>query len=440
MIDKILQLLRGGGLAMTQNLETIIEYINDNLMFGSKIKSRVIDSLFHDYSISADEKDAVYKELGDLNITIEYSKYYLKKKLDKLFIMIGPKKELKQSNLDKWFEVENINSDLQKKVRTHLDSSGYSIINDVHNEMDLGDFDFLDDLDLDCLDEVLDDEKFNAELSFLQDVVDKSKNFEYLIDLHNDDIDFEKKRTVLDDLAKANERLVWKIVNRYAKLSTPAFDVNDMAQAGIQGLMKAAEKFDISLGNQFSTYATWWIRQGITRSIADCSTTIRVPVHMRERIIRFTKIEAQFWNENSRTATDDELADDLEISKKELRNLKLYRNMANLTSLDIPIGNEEKSYLCDFIPDKNNKTPEESAEEEALKQELKNIFKEHLTNREETILLLRFGLIDGVKHTLEEIGEVQGVTRERIRQIESKAIRKLRHPNVIERLMGFYHD
>lgn len=425
---------------MSDNLSIIIDYINDNLRFGSKLNIEKVEELFKKYQVSDSEKESVFTELKSLNIEIVYSKESFNEKISRLFKYIGPNKELRETNLNKWFETEKIDHDMQKQIRHSLNISGYTIINEVHRDINFEDFHFLDEFNFEELDVLLDNNSFNDEVSKLKNVVDKSHNLEYLVDLHSSKEDFRKREQALDNLVNANKKLVWEIALRYKQLSTVSFDNSDMYQAGMLGLMKAAEKFDISKGNQFSTYATWWVRQSITRSIADYSTTIRIPVHMREKIIKYVSTENKFWNENGRVASKEELADLLGISSEEVNDLQIYRDVANLTSLDIPIGADEGSFLGEFIPDDKHQSPEKSAEEGALRRELKEICEGRLTSKETRILNFRFGFIDGRTHTLEEIGHVENVTRERIRQIEAKAISKLQNPKILERLRDFYYD
>lgn len=425
---------------MSDNLSLIIDYISDNFRFGSMLKIEKVEELFKKYPISYREKETVFAELNSLNIKIIHSKESFKEKISKLFKYIGLNKELRETKLNEWFETEKIGYDMQMQIRNSLNVSGYTIINDVHKDIDFNDFNFLDELDFEDLDVVLGDDSFNDEVSKLKNVVDKSHNLEYLVNFHSSREDFEKKERALDNLVNANKNLVWQIALKYKQFSTVSFDVNDMYQAGMLGLMKAAERFDISMGNQFSTYAILWIRQSITRSIADYSTMIRIPVHMREKIIKYVRIENEFWNENGRLASKEELADLLGITPNEVNDLQIYRDAANLASLDTTIGADEGSFLVEFIADDQQLLPEAHAEEEALKTEIKEIREERLTPREARILNSRFGLTDGRPHTLEEIGHVENVTRERIRQIEAKAIKKLQNPKILERLRDFYYD
>ncbi|MBO0471466.1 sigma-70 family RNA polymerase sigma factor [Enterococcus sp. DIV0242_7C1] len=425
---------------MNNNLYLIIEYINDNLLFGSKVRIEEIESLFKKYSIANEEKKIVYKELESLNIEVIETRSSFKEKIDILFSTIGEKKEFRESELLDWFVTERINLDMQKLVRKVINSEGFSLINDIPKKIGVENLGFLNDLDFTNLDSVLDDESFNAEVENFKAVIDKSHNLDYLIELHSNSVNAGKKTEALDNLVKANRQLVWKIAAKYSRFATVSFDLNDMYQVGMQGLMKAAEKFDASMEYQFSTYATWWIRQGITRGISNYSTTIRIPVHMRDKIVKISKIENDFWNHEGRVVSLEELAKILEVSTKEVQDMKFYKEIGKLTSLDTPIGSEKDSYLGDFIRDDKNQSPEEYMMEKALKDELSEIMDSNLKKREARILKFRFGLVDGKQHTLEEIGQVEKVTRERIRQIESKALRKLKKQQILERLRNFYYD
>ncbi len=310
-------------------------------------------------------------------------------------------------------------------------------------ELDLGDDDLGlggDDIDLNGLDEedLIDPVDLAAEYSLDDPVRMYLKEIGQVKLLSaEEEVELAKRVSEGDQAAKnklteANLRLVVSIAKKY---SGRGLHILDLIQEGNTGLIRAVDKFDWTKGNKFSTYATWWIRQAITRAIADQARTIRVPVHMVEVINKATRCNRKLVQELGREPTVEEIAAELNLPVEKI--IEANRTAADTLSLDTPVGDEEDTSIGSFVEDERTPGPADATSNAMLAEALKEIL-DTLTEREADVLRMRFGMYDGRTHTLEEVGQIFGVTRERIRQIENKAIRKLRHPSRAKRIRDFY--
>ena len=332
--------------------------------------------------------------------------------------------------MDALDEIEDLDADQIDKIYESLEEMGIEVLDGseivVPGEEGLDDVSE-EDLDLSVPEGVAIDDPVRMYLKEIGKVPLLSAEEEVELSKRIEKGDKEAKRK----LAEANLRLVVSIAKKYVGRGMLFLD---LIQEGNLGLMKAVEKFDYRKGYKFSTYATWWIRQAITRAIADQARTIRIPVHMVETINKLIRVQRQLLQELGRDPLPEEIAEEMNLTVEKVR--EIMKIAQEPVSLATPIGEEEDSFLGDFIPDDEALAPADAAAYLLLKGQLEDVL-ETLTPREEKVLRLRFGLDDGRPRTLEEVGQVFSVTRERIRQIEAKALRKLRHPSRSKKLKDY---
>ena len=350
---------------------------------------------------------------------------------------------IRAADLNALLEKMDLTPEKIEEIYDRFDAMNIQVVT-AELELDLGDdMDLVDgdgDIDLSGLDEedLVDPVDLAAEYSLDDPVRMYLKEIGQVKLLSaEEEVDLAKRVAEGDQYAKnklteANLRLVVSIAKKY---SGRGLHILDLIQEGNTGLIRAVDKFDWTKGNKFSTYATWWIRQAITRAIADQARTIRVPVHMVEVINKATRCNRKLVQELGREPTVEEIAKELNLPVEKI--IEANRTAADTLSLDTPVGDEEDTSIGSFVEDERTPGPADATSNALLAEALKEIL-DTLTEREADVLRMRFGMYDGRTHTLEEVGQIFGVTRERIRQIENKAIRKLRHPSRAKKIRDFY--
>ena len=351
------------------------------------------------------------------------------------------KNVLEYQEISDYFKDQPLDAEQMDKIFDFLEASGVDVLRITENSAD--DLMLDDDMDIDGLDDEEEVELDKIDLSVPEGVSIEDPVRMYLKEIGKvpllsaeEEIELAKKMEQGDEnakkrLAEANLRLVVSIAKRYVGRGMLFLD---LIQEGNLGLIKAVEKFDYRKGYKFSTYATWWIRQAITRAIADQARTIRIPVHMVETINKLIRVSRQLLQELGREPSPEEIAEEMDMPVDRVR--EILKISQEPVSLETPIGEEEDSHLGDFIQDDNVPVPADAAAFTLLKEQLVEVLGT-LTEREQKVLRLRFGLDDGRARTLEEVGKEFNVTRERIRQIEAKALRKLRHPSRSRKLKDY---
>ena len=381
----------------------------------------------------------------EVRVPMEMNMGKFSEKLVGLLELAKKKKNvLEYQEISDYFKDQPLDAEQMDKIFDFLEASGVDVLRITENSAD--DLMLDDDMDIDGLDDEEEVELDKIDLSVPEGVSIEDPVRMYLKEIGKvpllsaeEEIELAKKMEQGDEnakkrLAEANLRLVVSIAKRYVGRGMLFLD---LIQEGNLGLIKAVEKFDYRKGYKFSTYATWWIRQAITRAIADQARTIRIPVHMVETINKLIRVSRQLLQELGREPTPEEIAEEMDMPVDRVR--EILKISQEPVSLETPIGEEEDSHLGDFIQDESIPTPVEATNQTLLHEQLDEVVST-LTEREQRVIKLRFGWDDGRPRTLEEVGKEFNVTRERIRQIEAKALRKLRHPNRSRKLKDFLYN
>lgn len=434
---------------VTYDQQYAYEELIEKGKISGKLNVKQIDEFISSFNLSSEEIDDFYYKLKDLNIDVIDAARDLKVEdefdetsetslnVDSNFVLRDliekGKKEKKLSKQEVAIALDEIKANEKQVDDFYLKIRKYNIdLVDISDEIVEVDDDLKFSVDIDDADEAYGgvinlSDPVKLYLKEIGKVPLLSPEEEIALAKSKADGDLYAKRK----LSEANLRLVVSIAKKYLGRG---LQLLDLIQEGNLGLMKAVEKFDYTKGFKFSTYATWWIRQAITRAIADQARTIRIPVHVVEILNKVKKVSSQLLHKNGCEARPEEIADILEIPEQKVK--EVLRVSQDPVSLETPVGEEEDSHLSDFIPDDDASAPADAASHTLLKEQLIEVLGT-LTPREEKVLRLRFGLEDGRARTLEEVGKAFDVTRERIRQIEAKALRKLRHPSRSKKLRDF---